>query len=189
MMGLRQKESAGYLIQTLKLEDKITPEEYLRQRNERQNFLFDKGVQLMSGVDALVRHLKRIGIKIAVASSSHRKAYELKTKPHQEFFGLFDAVVLGDDAEVINGKPAPDIFLRAAHLLGVESIDPNSCLVFEDAPAGVLAGLAADMRVIWVPDARCDTNKFLLSQPESLRGRVEILKTLTEFDSSKYGIP
>ena len=47
------------------------------------------------------------------------------------------------------GKPAPDIFLKAADLLGLA---PGDCLVFEDSPTGVRAARAAGMRVVLVPD-------------------------------------
>jgi beta-phosphoglucomutase len=57
--------------------------------------------------------------------------------------GCFDAVV--DGHQIINPKPSPDIYLRAAELLRV---DPASCLVFEDSHSGVEAGLAAGMVVI-----------------------------------------
>ena len=59
---------------------------------------------------------------------------------------LFKAVVTADD--VIHGKPAPDMFLLAARLLGVE---PTECLVFEDAEPGIKGALAAGMKVVRVP--------------------------------------
>jgi beta-phosphoglucomutase family hydrolase len=59
---------------------------------------------------------------------------------------LFNAVVTADD--VVHGKPAPDMFLLAAKLLGVE---PTRCLVFEDAEPGIKAALAAGMQVVRVP--------------------------------------
>ena len=46
--------------------------------------------------------------------------------------------------QITNGKPAPDIFLKAASLFDPQPA-PSSCLVFEDAPAGVQAGVAAGM--------------------------------------------
>jgi beta-phosphoglucomutase family hydrolase len=62
---------------------------------------------------------------------------------------LFKAVVTADD--VIHGKPAPDMFLLAARLLGVE---PTRCLVFEDAEPGIRGALAAGMQVVRVPSRR-----------------------------------
>ncbi len=56
---------------------------------------------------------------------------------------LFDAVVTAED--VIHGKPAPDIFLRAAEMLGVA---PKDCIVYEDGDPGIVAARAAGMRVI-----------------------------------------
>ena len=56
---------------------------------------------------------------------------------------LFDAVVTADD--VTHGKPAPDIFLKAAEMLGVA---PSGCIVYEDGDPGIVAARAAGMRVI-----------------------------------------
>jgi len=183
MMGLRQKESAEYLINTLKLE--ISAETYLAQRNKRQNELFAQGVKLLPGVRTLIIHLHNHKIPIAVASSSHHAAYVLKTKLESDIFALFPIVVLGDNPAVKEGKPAPDIFIEAAKQLGFDSNEEG--LVFEDAPAGVMAGRAAGMKVVWVPDERCDVNKVL--RVGQNRDKVEVLKNLTEFMPTKYGLP
>ncbi len=58
----------------------------------------------------------------------------------------FAGVVTSEDVE--RGKPAPDIFLRAAELAGVA---PEKCLALEDAPPGVLAAERAGMRVVTIP--------------------------------------
>ncbi len=56
---------------------------------------------------------------------------------------LFDSIVTAED--VVYGKPAPDIFLRAAELLGVA---PEGCIVYEDGAPGIVAARAAGMRVV-----------------------------------------
>lgn len=59
---------------------------------------------------------------------------------------VFAGSITGD--EVTNGKPAPDPYLAAAALLGV---DPAACVAIEDSPTGVAAGLAAGCRTLAVP--------------------------------------
>jgi beta-phosphoglucomutase-like phosphatase (HAD superfamily) len=58
---------------------------------------------------------------------------------------LFPVVVTADD--VVHGKPAPDMFLLAAKLMGVA---PETCLVFEDGQPGMLAAQAAGMKCVFV---------------------------------------
>ena len=66
--------------------------------------------------------------------------------------------VIGYD-QVACSKPAPDTFLLAAQKCGV---DANDCLVFEDAPLGIQAGLAAKMHVVDVLAAFAITNDYFL---------------------------
>ena len=61
----------------------------------------------------------------------------------------FNVIATGD--EVRNGKPAPDLFLLAAHRLGMK---PSQCLVLEDSEAGVVAAHRAGMQVYVVPDLK-----------------------------------
>lgn len=62
--------------------------------------------------------------------------------------GYFSNITTGCD--VAMGKPAPDVYLEVAKRLGVK---PEDCLVFEDVPAGIMAGKAAGMTVFAVEDA------------------------------------
>jgi HAD superfamily hydrolase (TIGR01509 family) len=63
---------------------------------------------------------------------------------HRELFELFDHVITGDTVK--DGKPCPEIFQKALSKFG--QVDPASVLVFEDAPLGVEAALAARMNVV-----------------------------------------
>jgi HAD superfamily hydrolase (TIGR01509 family) len=80
--------------------------------------------------------------RIALASGSERAVVEavLTLKGLRRFFAV---TVTGSD--IVHGKPAPDIFLRASELLGVAS---QNCWVIEDSKPGIAAALAAGMRVI-----------------------------------------
>jgi len=81
-------------------------------------------------------------VPVAVASSSVRERLE-RTLAHA---GLEVEVTIAGD-EVEHGKPAPDMFLRAAERL---ALPPEACVVVEDSPPGVAAGLAAGMPTLGV---------------------------------------
>src|SRR5262249_54845960 len=93
----------------------------------------------------------------AIASSSPTHLYERKSMRHREWFQVFDAIVLGDDPRIVNGKPAPDIFLLAAELPGGAA---RECVGVEASPAGVAAAHAAGMQAIAVPDPAMDRARF-----------------------------
>lgn len=99
-------------------------------------------------VDGAPEAAARIAARVpaAIASSAHRDVIGAALaatglEPH------FRVVVSSDD--VATGKPAPNVYLEAARRLGVE---PGRCLVVEDSANGVLAGRAAGMRVVLVPN-------------------------------------
>lgn len=96
----------------------------------------------MKGLHVLIARLQAVGVPMALATS----APELNVTHTLTELGLTDAfpiVVRGD--QVPRGKPAPDVFLEAARRLAVA---PPDCLVFEDAPMGVVAAQAAGMPVV-----------------------------------------
>jgi HAD superfamily hydrolase (TIGR01549 family) len=112
---------------------------------KREAFL--KKLHLIEFIDEVADFAKSLTGKIpmAVASGGSRYVVE-KTLRLLGCSDWFDEVVTADDVQ--NGKPSPDIFLKAAELLGVA---PEKCLVIEDAPPGVIAAHAAGMQVITVP--------------------------------------
>ena len=154
MIGRPARDSAHYLVETLALP--ITPDEYLEEREAMLERLFPES-RPMPGAPELTAALAARGIPQALATSSGRRLFDLKTLRHREWFRVFAAQILGDDPRIARGKPAPDIFLLAAAELGA---DPRRCLVVEDAPAGVAAAHAAGMQVLAVPDPGMERARF-----------------------------
>jgi HAD superfamily hydrolase (TIGR01509 family) len=101
-------------------------------------------VTLIDEVAAFAESL-RGRVPMAIASGGSRMVVE-KTLRAVGISDWFDEVVTADD--VTEGKPAPDVFLKAAKLLGVA---PADCLALEDAPAGIIAARRAGMQVIAIP--------------------------------------
>ncbi|HEY5475326.1 MAG TPA: HAD family phosphatase [Tepidiformaceae bacterium] len=98
--------------------------------------------EALPGAVALVRALQAGHMPLAIASSSIRPWVEA-CLDRIGLLDAFDEIVTGSEVE--RGKPAPDIYLLTAERLGVE---PRSCLVFEDAPAGIESAKNAGM-VCW----------------------------------------
>jgi pseudouridine-5'-monophosphatase len=144
-MGRDAHASARILLERLGVP--LTSDEFLAERGPILEALV-ADCRAMEGAEAFVRTLVNSGVPVAIATSSDRRLYELKVRPHP-WFDLFTSVVCGDDPRVVAKKPAPDIFLVAASELRA---DPARCLVFEDSPAGVEAALAAGMRVVALPE-------------------------------------
>ena len=97
---------------------------------------------LLPGARKLLEDLKSAGIPAAVASSSRNARPVLE---RLDILPLLTAVV--DGSEVAAAKPAPDLFLLAAHKLGLAS---DRCVVVEDAEAGIEAARAGGMRCIGI---------------------------------------
>jgi HAD superfamily hydrolase (TIGR01509 family) len=116
-------------------------EELLVMKRERTVEILRQDQPLFQGLLEVVQ-LLTTRYALALASGSERAIIDevLSFKHLQRYFP-----VSVSSAEVSHGKPAPDIFLRAADLLGAA---PADCWVIEDSKPGIAAGLAAGMRVI-----------------------------------------
>jgi pseudouridine 5'-phosphatase len=173
----------------------LTPDQLFALTSQKQAKLWPS-TQFLPGALELLRYLKERDIPIALATSSHRRNYELKTNHLRDGFDLFgDHIVVGDDVRIPQGrgKPFPDIWLTALESLNIErrtlnleEISPTECLVFEDGVPGVLAGKAAGCRVIWVPDPRALA--VLGDEAKELIDGHDMLTSLNEFDKNKYGL-
>lgn len=121
----------------------IDPADVALAKREAFMNLLDK-VEINEDVVGYAKSL-RGKVPMAIATGGTRVVAE-KTLQAVGISDLFDEVVTANDVEC--GKPAPDIFLEAASRL---EVDPTKCLVFEDAPAGIMAAQSAGMVVVTVP--------------------------------------
>ncbi|CAN0911128.1 (DL)-glycerol-3-phosphatase 2 [Linum grandiflorum] len=180
MMGKKAIEAARVFVEETGISDSLSAEEFLVEREAMLRGMFPTS-ELMPGASRLVKHLHAKGIPICVATGSQKSHYELKTQRHSELFSLMHHIVRGDDPEVKQGKPSPDIFLAAARRFEGEAVDPRNILVFEDAPSGVLAAKNAGMSAVMVPDPRLDASHHAAAD--------EVISSLLDFNPQPWGLP
>jgi HAD superfamily hydrolase (TIGR01509 family) len=165
MMGMSTPEWSSWMHETLEVP--LEPEEIVGDVLQRMGRSFRERLPLLPGaretVTALAGHWT-----LGLASSSTRPLIDLAL----ELAGLaefFAATVSSEEVE--RGKPAPDVYLRAAELLAV---DPGACVAIEDSGNGIRAGAAAGMRVIAIPD------RDFPPEPEALELAALVVDSLTE---------
>jgi beta-phosphoglucomutase len=117
-------------------------------KEERYRELIVENLILPPGVGELLDDLKRSGFLMAVGSSAPKANLDLVLES-VKIRDCFKACVTGE--EVVEGKPAPETFVKAAQKLGLPS---DCCVVVEDAVQGVEAGKAAGMSVVAVTTTR-----------------------------------
>ncbi|MDE0888765.1 MAG: HAD family phosphatase [Phycisphaerales bacterium] len=125
----------------------------------------------MLGAPGLLADLSRSGWRLAIGTSAPRGNLEtaLRYLPHAD---QFDATVCGD--EVVHGKPDPEVFLLAAERLGIE---PQRCVVIEDAGPGIDAARAAGMTSVGL----VSTGRT----PDELDHAHLVVRQLTELNSER----
>ncbi len=124
---------------------------------------------ILKGVEDCIKLLKKHHFKIGLASSSPMHMIEALVE-HFDLKKYFDEITSADAVDA--GKPHPAVFLRCAELLGAS---PLECVVLEDSVNGMIAGKAARMKVIVVPDQlHFDDPRFALADLK--------LRSLEDFD-------
>ena len=97
---------------------------------------------ILPGVMDNLKELKANGVKIAIGSSSKNTPLILKRIGLENYFD-----VVSDGNNISKSKPDPEVFLKAAEMLG---IPPEDCMIVEDADAGITAGRRAGMQTLAV---------------------------------------
>jgi beta-phosphoglucomutase family hydrolase len=135
-------------ILRLWIDPAISIDEIQRISNSKEEryrrLIIASGLQLLPGARHWLTELREAGWRQALATMTGREniATIFSVLPIDTYF---DAVVTGDD--VTSGKPDPEIFLQAARRVNVQ---PENCIVLEDAPAGVEAARRAGMKSIGI---------------------------------------
>lgn len=136
LRGVSRRESLRRLLSGQPVSEAKAQEMMDRKNSYYREFI--RGIStddLLPGVQELLRECRQQGLKIAVVSAS-RNAQEVVER--LDLMKHIDA--LADGHSVVHHKPAPDLFLHAAHLLNTPQ---ENCLVVEDASAGIDAARAA----------------------------------------------
>lgn len=115
-------------------------------KEEKKNIIAKEGIVVKKGLIELLEHLTKVGIKKAVATSSHRDVME-NLLTITDVLHYFDYSVCGDEIE--KGKPNPDVFLKALDKAGAK---PEEAIVLEDSINGILAAHNANIPVIFIKD-------------------------------------
>lgn len=137
----------------------------LRKEELYREIIRTEGIDPLPGVRTWLERLRDAGIPCAIGSSTHRENIDMCLTMF-DFTGFFTGIVTAED--VSRGKPEPDVFLKAAEKVGAT---PGRCVVFEDAPVGIEAGLAGGMKVVAVAG----------THPEAgLKGAHRIVRRLDE---------
>lgn len=140
----------------------------LRARNhlESQEIILKQGP--LPGVMDYLQEAKRLGLKLAIASSSDRNWVHTHAK-RIGVLNYFDQVITAEDVAIGRTKPNPDLFLVALNRLQVQK---DAAIVFEDSPNGVKAANRAGIFVVAVPNG--------VTSMLSMQGADLILNSLSE---------
>lgn len=150
LKGISRMDSLNKILSHGGVADQYTEEEKVAlatKKNEeyRSLLVYLKPENIYPGIKELLDTLKEQEVKIGLASASKNGPVILTYLGITDYF---DTIV--DPDSVANGKPAPDIFIKAAEQLGVS---PQACIGIEDSEAGIVAIKQAGMYAVGVGTA------------------------------------
>ena len=179
-LGSPELVTAKIIVDTFEI--KLTPEEFLNKRNAITPEYFKKCPFIEGAKEITDKFKKEFKFKTAIATSSAKINFDYKIFNKKEWLKEdIDAVVLGDDKRIKQGKPAPDIFILAAHELGLE---PKDCIIFEDSIGGMKAAISSGAKiVVGIPDPHLKEKAKEIKCDENVT-KLVILDKIKDFDWS-----
>ena len=117
----------------------LSEQQYFNDYEELALTLYSEVAKPIKGVEQFLEHLKASDLKIAIASSSRPTWINIALKRHG-LRGYFSRIVSSHDPDVSNGKPAPDVYVKAARELLVAT---DKIIVIEDSTNGIRAAKSA----------------------------------------------
>ncbi|SUD70139.1 HAD family hydrolase [Pseudomonas putida] len=152
------------------------PYAQIRQRADELEleYVRNHGVPIKAGLLEVLERLRKSGLTMAVATSSRRAIAE-EYLINANVLKYFDITVCGD--EVSQGKPHPEIFLRAATALNCE---PSQCFMVEDSENGMLSAIRAEGQAILIEDIKPPAAEVKAGALKAYRSMNEFLADLSE---------
>ena len=159
---------------------KLSPEEFEKKRDQLLIEPFKK-CKFKKGAKETTHKCKyELGLKVAIATSSSKFNFENKTYNKKEWLkDDIDAVITCE--RVKEGKPAPDIFILTAKELGLE---PQECIVFEDAASGVKSAISAGIRIVVAIMEKWQRNTLEGLIYDKNKTKLIVLDSFEQFDFS-----
>lgn len=171
---------SGFLFLTEVLGSEAAAEAFITVRDQLYEEEFEAGrIPLKQGVIEVLNTLDELEIPRAIATSTKRSV-AMRKLTKVNILSRFNRIVCGD--EVTNGKPAPDIYLKATALLGK---DPRHCLACEDSPPGIEAAFHAGLRPILIPDLIAPTERMIGHAWRVLPSLVEVSALIREMRATQ----
>jgi HAD superfamily hydrolase (TIGR01509 family) len=142
MMGRKPLESVELFARELEIDE--APEKLLKRREAKVMGVLERGVEKMPGLDFILEALQPVH-SLAIATSAPKYIVDVVMR-ELDVRDYFKVIQTSDD--VVNGKPDPEIYLKA---MGKLEVKPAESIVLEDSSNGALAGKRSGAYVIAVP--------------------------------------
>lgn len=124
-----------------KLSDELI-EKYAQEKELLYREMYTEHIEAAPGLISFLNTLDHLNIPIAIGTSAPPVNVDF-TLDRTNIRKYFQLII--DDTMITNSKPHPEIYLKAAHLLGLK---PSECIIFEDSKSGILAAQASGAKVI-----------------------------------------